>query len=153
MKNPFTVAKALSKALSDNGIDPEATDLTAAIAAKIAPATDPTLAAKAEKWDKFAASAKASGLDADAIVATDSGLDEQLDTHARKLLDEHLSTNAPTKIEHVETLQPTPTGMLDLKTVATQYTKLADAGDLVGCQALVDQHGASFLTHLNLAGV
>lgn len=152
MKNPFTTASKLSKALQAHGIDPEAADVGAAIKEKLDASASPDLAAKAQKWDTFAAQAKEAGMDADAIVANADGLASQLDTHARSLLKEHLGTNAPPKAEQAEPKPPVPAGATNPKDLAARYQALADAGDFPGCKAMIDVHGNSFLSHLTLIG-
>lgn len=152
MKNPFTTASKLSKALQAHGIDPEAADVGAAIKEKLDASASPDLAAKASKWDTFAAQAKEAGMDADAIVANSDGLASQLDSHARNLLKEHLGSDAPQKTEQTEPKPPAPTGVATPKELAARYQGLADAGDMAGCKAMIDAHGISFLSHLNFIG-
>lgn len=142
-------ALVMAEALEAHGINPEATDLKAAIGEALSKSTDAAAIAKAAKWDKLASQAKELSIDADALVATDDGFVEHVDSAARKLLKENLGNNAPPPAGSTEPPAPFSAEGLTGPQLAAEYKRLVAAEDHDGASAFFAKYSTKFLAHLN----
>ena len=139
-------ATKMSEALTAAGIDPEATDLSAAIAEKVSASSVTTseIVTKAAHWDKFCAQCATLKIDPLAAVASDTALEAMIDSAARELLADHVGKNSAETVEHKEPVQSAPTGFA----VASQWNKLcADASANPGNDALAKARDDFYAAH------
>lgn len=138
----------LGAALEAHGIDPDAEDVSAAIAAKIG--ADPDAVAKAASWDKLSAQAAAEGFKLEDLMASESGVTARVETVARDVLKKHLAENAPKITDPKGDENPGDPSLLDGKAKVAHYRKLTISGNAEAASAFFAAHSAEFLEHLNL---
>lgn len=145
-------AITLATALEAHGIDPAAADVGAAIADKLAGATDPALVAKAAKFDALAAQAKDLEIDLEATADKPGALADHIEASARKILGASLGDNAPKVDPPKGDDKPDPTpdpSTMNGEQLAAEFERLA-AKDPQAAGAFFAIHSDKFASHLNL---
>jgi hypothetical protein len=137
-------AVTLATALEQNGIDPAAEDVSAAIGAAIAAGkTDAATQAKIETLDKLEAQAKTLEMDLGAIAAKDGALGDAIDTRARALLATGLAGSAPDpEVAAKAAAEKTASdkGKSYSNEPAQAYVAAIEAGDEEGASAIFAAH-------------
>lgn len=135
-------------AMEAHGIDPDAEDVSAAIAAKLG--ANPDAVAKAANWDKLSAQAASEGFKLEDILGSESGVTTRVENVARDVLRKHLAETAPKITDPKPDENPGDPSALDGKGKAAHYRKLTISGNAEAASAFYAAHSAEFLSHLSL---